>query len=200
MTRRGARDYIKANVALIFKKEDPRNYRLSWKVMEQCFLVTISWYIKDRIIRSSQHRFPKGISCLTSLINICDELGGLVDNERVVDIVYKCFLSVRLSLVSSMRSLPRSLWSMISVSILWDTQNQPGLVLGCSKAVGGLALGRGIAKDDLQKSLPNLNILGFLWMKLPQVQCEFTSDWIHLLSIAYVILLLWLFSKKDQTK
>lgn len=29
-------------------------------------------------------------------------------------------------------------------------------------AVGGLALSRGIAQDDLQKSLPNLNILGLL--------------------------------------
>lgn len=89
VTRRGARDYIKANVALIFRKEDPANYRLAGKVMGQCFLVTISWYIKFKIIRSSQHRFPKGVSCLTSLINICDELGGLVDKERVVDIVYK---------------------------------------------------------------------------------------------------------------
>lgn len=76
---------MEANVALIFEKEDPGNYRLPGKVMEQCFLVTISWYIKDKIIiRNSQHRFPKGVLCLTSLINVYDELGGLLDRERIV--------------------------------------------------------------------------------------------------------------------
>lgn len=90
MARRGARDYVKANVALIFKKEDPGNCRLPGKMMEQCFLVTVSCYIKDKIIiRNSQHRFLKGVLCLTSLINVCDELGGLLDRERIVGIVCK---------------------------------------------------------------------------------------------------------------
>lgn len=37
-------------------------------------------------------------------------------------------------------------------------------------AVGGLALRRGIAPDDLQMHLPNLNTVGFL--KLLQIQCK----------------------------
>ncbi|GAB0206675.1 mitochondrial enolase superfamily member 1 [Grus japonensis] len=87
----------KASVTPIFekgKKEDPGNYRLvsltsiSGKVMEYLILETISRHMKDKkITRSSHHGFTKGKSCLTNLITFYDEMSGLVDEGRAVDIV-----------------------------------------------------------------------------------------------------------------
>ncbi|PKU45286.1 rna-directed dna polymerase from mobile element jockey-like [Limosa lapponica baueri] len=75
------------NVTLVFmkgKKEYPGNNRLisltsiPVKVVEQFVLETISRHMKDRkVIRSSQHEFIKGTSCLTSLITFNDEVPGL---------------------------------------------------------------------------------------------------------------------------
>jgi len=44
--------------------------------------------VDEKIIRSSQHGFTKGKSCLSSLINFYSEKAGLVDEGRAVDIVY----------------------------------------------------------------------------------------------------------------
>ncbi|KAJ7412657.1 rna-directed dna polymerase from mobile element jockey-like [Pitangus sulphuratus] len=50
---------------------------------------TISRHMKDKeIIRISQHGFTKGKSCLTNLMNFSDEMTGLVDEGRAVDIDY----------------------------------------------------------------------------------------------------------------
>ncbi|KAK4817888.1 hypothetical protein QYF61_002057 [Mycteria americana] len=63
-----------------------------WKVMEQLILETVSRHMKDqKVIRSSQHVFTKGKSCLTNLINFYGEMTGLVDEERAVVIVYLDF-------------------------------------------------------------------------------------------------------------
>jgi len=68
----------KAGVTPVFKKvkkEDPGNYRLvsltsiPGKVMEQLILAVISKHVEEKkVIRSSQHGFTKGKSCLTNLI------------------------------------------------------------------------------------------------------------------------------------
>lgn len=68
----------KENITPIFKKnkkEDFGSYRLIsftlviGKVMETILLESISKDMKDKkMIRSSQHRFTKGKSCLTNLI------------------------------------------------------------------------------------------------------------------------------------
>jgi len=42
-------------------------------------------------IRSSQHGFMKGRSCLTSLISFCDRMTSLVDEGKAVDVVYLGF-------------------------------------------------------------------------------------------------------------
>ncbi|KAJ7408521.1 rna-directed dna polymerase from mobile element jockey-like [Pitangus sulphuratus] len=70
-------DWKKANVTLVFKKgkkEDPGNYQpvsltsIPRKVMEQLILEAISKDMDDKkVIRSSQHGFTKGKSCLTNL-------------------------------------------------------------------------------------------------------------------------------------
>ncbi|KAK4807097.1 hypothetical protein QYF61_018438 [Mycteria americana] len=101
LLRQVPEDWRKVNVAPIFmkgKKEDPENYRpvsltaIPGKVMEQLILGTISRHTKDeKIIRSSQHGFTKGKSCLTNLITFYDETTGLVDEGRAVDIVYLDF-------------------------------------------------------------------------------------------------------------
>ncbi|KAK4813196.1 hypothetical protein QYF61_017631 [Mycteria americana] len=81
-----------------FKKEDPGRYRpvslpsTLGKVLEQLILRTISRHMKDKkVIRSSQHGFTKGKTCLTNLINFYDEMAGLVDERRAVDVVYLDF-------------------------------------------------------------------------------------------------------------
>jgi len=71
-------DWRKANVTPVFKKskkEDPGNYRpvsltsIPGKIMEQLILEVIMKQVEEKkVIRSSQHGFTKGKSCLTNLI------------------------------------------------------------------------------------------------------------------------------------
>ena len=91
-------DWRKANVTPIFKKgkkEDPGNYRpvsltsIPGKVMEQLILEAIIKQVEEKkVIRSSQHGFTKGKSCLTNLIAFYDGMAGWVDEGRAVDVVY----------------------------------------------------------------------------------------------------------------
>ncbi|PKU35648.1 rna-directed dna polymerase from mobile element jockey- hypothetical protein [Limosa lapponica baueri] len=94
-------DWRKANVIPVFKKgkkEDPGNYRLvsltsiPGKMMERLFLGIISKHMEEKkAIRSSQHQFTKGKSCLTNLIAFYDGMTGCRDERRVVDVVYLVF-------------------------------------------------------------------------------------------------------------
>jgi len=82
-------DWRKAMVTPILQKgnkEDPENYRpvslilVPGKIIEQLILDIISKQVEERkVIRSHQHGFTKGKSCLTNLIAFYDDMTGGVD-------------------------------------------------------------------------------------------------------------------------
>ncbi|PKU36535.1 rna-directed dna polymerase from mobile element jockey- hypothetical protein [Limosa lapponica baueri] len=94
-------DWRKANITPVFKKgkkEDPGNYRpvsltsIPGKMMERLILGIILKHMEEKkAIRSSQHGFTKGNSCLTNLIAFYDGMTGWMDEGRVVDVVYLDF-------------------------------------------------------------------------------------------------------------
>ena len=58
------------------------------KVMEQLTLHAIPKHVKDKmVVRSSQHGFTKGKSCLTSLRAFCDGMTRWAEEGRAVDVV-----------------------------------------------------------------------------------------------------------------
>jgi len=95
------KDLRKANVTPIFKKgkkEDPGNYgpgsltSIPGKIMQQLILeVIIKQVEENKVIRSSQHGFTKGKSCLTNLIPFYDDMTGWVDEGRAMDVAYLDF-------------------------------------------------------------------------------------------------------------
>ncbi|PKU34766.1 rna-directed dna polymerase from mobile element jockey- hypothetical protein [Limosa lapponica baueri] len=53
---------------------------------------TLHWHMEEKkAIRSSQHEFTKGKSCLTNLIAFYDGMTGCIDEGRAVDVVYLDF-------------------------------------------------------------------------------------------------------------
>jgi len=94
-------DWRKASVTSVFKKgkkEDPGNYRpvsltsILGKTMEQLILEVIIKQVEEKkVIRSSQHGFTMGKSCLTNLIAFHDGVTGWVDEGRAVVVVYLDF-------------------------------------------------------------------------------------------------------------
>ncbi|RMB97863.1 hypothetical protein DUI87_25341 [Hirundo rustica rustica] len=94
-------DWELANVMPIRKKgrkEDLGNYRLIsltsmlGKIMEQIILSAITQHLQDsQGIRTSQHGFWRGRSCLTNLVSFYDQVPWLVDAGKAVGVVYLDF-------------------------------------------------------------------------------------------------------------
>ncbi|CAM4634175.1 unnamed protein product [Caretta caretta] len=60
--------------------------------MEQVLKESILKYLEERkVIRSSQHGFTKGKSCLTNLIAFCDKITGSVGEGKAVDVLFLDF-------------------------------------------------------------------------------------------------------------
>ncbi|NWI57793.1 RTJK polymerase, partial [Calyptomena viridis] len=97
-------DWKLANVMPVYKKgrkEDPGNYRpvsltsVPGKVMEQFILNVMMQNLQNgQGIRSSQHGFMQGRSCLTNLISFYYQVTHLVDAGKSVDGVYLDFRKV----------------------------------------------------------------------------------------------------------
>jgi len=61
-------------------------------MMEQLILDVIIKQVEEKkVIRSSQHGFTKGKSCLTNLVAFYDAMTGWVDEGRAVVVVYLDF-------------------------------------------------------------------------------------------------------------
>ncbi|KAJ7428841.1 rna-directed dna polymerase from mobile element jockey-like [Willisornis vidua] len=59
------------------------------KVMEQIILSGIKQHLQDgQGLRTSQHGFKKGRSCLINLISFYDQVTCLVDEGKTVDVVH----------------------------------------------------------------------------------------------------------------
>jgi len=96
-TREVPADWRLVNVTPVYKKdkkEESGNYRLVsltsvlGNVIEQITLNVITPYNQDsQVIRSSQHVFMKGRSCLTNLISFSDKITHLVGEGKAVDVV-----------------------------------------------------------------------------------------------------------------
>lgn len=72
------------------------------KVMEQILLNTTMQHLQDNQgVRSRQHRFVKGRSCLTSLFSFYDKVTQLVDEGKAADVVYQDFSKVFHAFMSS---------------------------------------------------------------------------------------------------
>lgn len=89
-------DWQKENISLAIKKgrkEDSGNDRpvslrsVPGIVVEQLILETIYRHVSNKkVIRSSLYGFPKGKSGWTNLISFRNEMTGLVDKGRAVDV------------------------------------------------------------------------------------------------------------------
>ncbi|KAK4818855.1 hypothetical protein QYF61_020074 [Mycteria americana] len=91
-------DWKLACVIPIYKKaarEDPGNYRpvsltsVPGKIVEKIILGTIERHLKNNaLMRHSQHGFTKGKSCLSNPISFYDKFTHLVDEGKLVDVVF----------------------------------------------------------------------------------------------------------------
>ncbi|PKU43313.1 rna-directed dna polymerase from mobile element jockey- hypothetical protein [Limosa lapponica baueri] len=90
-------DWKKANVTPIFRMKDPGKIRpvslisIPEKLMDEPILETNSTHIEGQGDQISQHAFMKRKSCLTSLKAFYNEMTGLLDKGRPVDVVYLDF-------------------------------------------------------------------------------------------------------------
>uniref|UniRef100_A0A8C2U1Q5 Reverse transcriptase domain-containing protein n=1 Tax=Coturnix japonica TaxID=93934 RepID=A0A8C2U1Q5_COTJA len=135
------------NVTLVFKKgrkQDLGNYRpvsltsAPGKVMKQLELDAISRQLEEKeVIRSSQHGFTKGRSCLTNLVAFYDIVTGWVDGGRAADVVYlefsRAFDTVSHDiLITKLRKYGTDEWTVRCVEN-WLTGRAQRVIIGGSE-------------------------------------------------------------------
>ena len=94
-------DWKEAIVTLLFKKGSkakPENYRpvsltsILGKMLESIIKDQISIHLdQNKLIKSSQHGFTKGKSCLTNLLEFMETVTKEIDEENSVNLVYLDF-------------------------------------------------------------------------------------------------------------
>ena len=94
-------DWKEANVTPIFKKgqkSSPGNYRpvsltsVSCKMMEAIVKDDIVHYLdKKKLIRTSQHGFVKGRSCVSNILEFLDKVTVAVDGGEAADVIFLDF-------------------------------------------------------------------------------------------------------------
>jgi len=143
------KDWRKASVTPIFKKgkkKDAGNYRpvsltsIPGKVMEQLILEVIIKQVEEKkAIRSSQHGFTKGKSCLTNLTAFYDGMTGWVDEGRAVDVVYldfsKAFDTVSHNiLLGKLRKCGLDEWSVRCIENWLNGRTQRAVISGAESS------------------------------------------------------------------
>lgn len=110
LPRDALEDWKKVNITPLFQgRRTIRELQASqphfdpWEGDEKLILETISGMWRRKITRSSQHRFTKVKSCLTSLISFYNEMCSLTDEERTADIVLLDFRKAWSPLQNSQR-------------------------------------------------------------------------------------------------
>jgi hypothetical protein len=94
-------DWKRANITAIFKKgakNNPGNYRpvsLTSQVGKLCEKIIKDEVVKhlesNKLITDSQHGFRNKKSCLTNLLEFCENIAGVIDDGDPIDIVYLDF-------------------------------------------------------------------------------------------------------------
>jgi len=108
--------------------------------MEQLILNVISKQVEvKKVIRSSQHGFTKGKSCLISLIAFYDGMTGWVDERRAVDVVYldfrKAFDTVSHSiLIGKLRKCGLDEWSVRRIENWLNGKAQRVVIYGAKSS------------------------------------------------------------------
>ena len=97
----------------------------------------------QKVIRSSQHGFTKGKSCLTNLIAFYDDMTGWVDAGRAVDVVYldfsKAFDTVSHNiLLGKLSKCGLDEWSVKWIENWLNGRTHRGLSSAALSLVGGL--------------------------------------------------------------
>jgi len=141
-------DWIKASVTPVFikgKKGEPGNYRpvsltsTPGKLMEQLLLDVIIKQVEEKkVIRSSQHGFTKGKSCLANLIAFYDGVTGWVDEGRAVDVIYldfsKAFNTVsHYMLIGKLRKCGLDEWTLRWIKN-WLNGRTQRVVVSCTES------------------------------------------------------------------
>jgi len=112
--------------------------------MEQLILeVIIKQVEENKVIRSNQHGFSKGKSCVTNLIAFYDGVTGWVDEGRAVDVVYldfsKAFDIVSYNiLIGKLKKCGTEEWTMRWTENWLNGRTQRALSSAALSLVGGL--------------------------------------------------------------